>query len=850
MHAIPFYRGVKIILFDLQKEIMKITTAVILLFLCLLVGNACPADSQAPQGAPVFPDIEQNVQPFKKMADMHLNMVRQEKRLEEQIEQARKSPSPEIVQFRKEMNRLQAKRDRAASQLGEYRQPGGFLRLGVASISGIVGGVTLLFSLVVLYIWSYKRDIAFLNPYSDMRSALIATVKPSRGLTGKASLRRFFLIMAIASLILFLLALLTNPLWAAEGRQSVSGVVYWDVQKENFDQNVQDLKALQKLSGYSRLAFILEHPAARTVNLPQITSLWGKNGLVFKQEPAMMFGEKDLHVNSFEYLFLLGRCYYEDNKIDSALRYFAMAGDLKAHAFENQYAAESYLLNLLEIAISSKRISQFEELERQFLENADGRLQLALADFLVFKADRKEGRELFQRILLKNIEPAMGFLARVLQKLGADEAYGFCMAALDEFTHAKRSPEMLVELLIKNWALITSGNPQTHQKDYLELVKTATMQVKDTSIELQALQLLLKQGQRDFVGAELENIHQRSGGRLTVSDYLAVITLYEQLGDAHKAESVLEYAITQVFPYNASAMHALLNYCLEHGDYDRASKTLEVVFKNSPATMSSPTDQSFLDLLKIDLPLPWESLPLRGFYGLLQDRVQNFGNARSELEMALKPNLEQALLRYDQTMDLNINVLYLLLKMYQSQKDVQKFQAVYPLYTDSVSSYWSRNETEWRRNMDLLKKKVADLEKEKQELLPTPEEMKSQRLQIRQEIQRISRQAARERFKSHVNALVTRLIFLLAAIYSIGALVYVLCRAGHYARQAAHWRMAVFVTRFTEGYGFALMMTVVFIPVGVVMVLLSQCLLALLNKNETGSSDLQFHPHPEPTIEG
>ena len=807
-----------------------------MLFLWLMAGGFCLAASGTQSVETNFPDIEQNIQPFKEMADKHRDLKRQEKQLEEQIEQARKAPSPEIVQFRKEIDQLHIDRDNAASALTAAKGRGWIVTM-IGRFSWPVGGIVFLFSLVAFYLYRNKKDLTFRIAYSDMLSSLFHTLKPS-GTTQKSRFGFLLLVMAVTSLILVLLAVLTNSLWASEESQPSQGVVHWEAQKQNFDQNVEDFKVLKNLTGYSRLAFMLEHPITQVIDLGDATSLWEKNGLTFRQAPSLRFTSKSLRANSFEYLFLLGRCYYEEAKPDYAFRYFALASDLKGHAFENRYVAERYLLNLIEIAILSNKGSQFDELERQLLENARSEIQLEFADFLVFKADRKKGLDLFQRTLVRDIKPAMELLAKVLQKLGPEEAYGFCRAALDELIKTKNSPEMLVQLLNNNWSAITSGNSPTLKNNYITLLKDATSQVQDIPIRLKSLQLLLQEDQKDFVRSGLEQIKQLGVGKLTISDYLAVATLYQNLGDNPNANHVLEYAITKVFPRDVQALKALLSYCLEKEDFEWANRSLEIILNNFPEIGSSATNWDLISSLKINLPLPWEPLPLRGFYGLLQDRINNHGEARSKLEAALKPNLEEALQKYSKDIDLNINVLYFLLKKYQDLKDIQKFQAVYPLYQDSTANYWSKNKISWQQKMDELSNRVTGLEKERQAQIPTPEEMRNQKQFLQNEILSLNRNATLAKLKSTINTLATVLISVLFAVCLLGALFYVICRASHHARQATHWKMASFMIRFQEGCGFALMMTVVFLPIGGGMVLFSQFILALLKKNETLPSEV------------
>ena len=140
--------------------------------------------------------------------------------------------------------------------------------------------------------------------------------------------------------------------------------------------------------------------------------------------------------------------------------------------------------------------------------------------------------------------------------------------------------------------------------------------------------------------------------------------------------------------------------------------------------------------------------------------------------------------------------------------------------------------------MDELSNRVTGLEKERQAQIPTPEEMRNQKQFLQNEILSLNRNATLAKLKSTINTLATVLISVLFAVCLLGALFYVICRASHHARQATHWKMASFMIRFQEGCGFALMMTVVFLPIGGGMVLFSQFILALLKKNETLPSEV------------
>ena len=825
---------------------MKTRILVVLLIVFSLSGgqifasNAPVKETTPPK--PVYPDIDAHLQPFKDMAERYQALQTREHQLIQEIEQGQRAPQQAVEEYRRELSKLRAQQAQAASDLASASNEG-FLSSSllylVMSFLGlppwVVGLVLILFSLTGLYLWRKKRDIVFTAPFTAMRAALAQTISTSGAEPvvedGKSRLGAILRILAIATAVLMILAFLTRPAWSAQ-EQAQSGVVFWDVKKQNFDQNVHDFTSLKKLEGYARLAFMLQNPVVAVLDLREATPLW-QEGLAFKRQPAITFTTRTVSVNSFEYLYLLGRCFYEEGKDDSAFAYFAMLRDLRSHAFQNRNQAERYLLNLLKIAIRDNKIAQFEELERLFLENARDDLQLEMADFLVFDVDKKKGLDLFKRILLKNIRPSLLLLARIINQLPPAEAYDFCQAAMDELVRDKRSTELLVELLMNSWDKLTAPDPKNAVgKDYVDLLKTGVSKLVDLQLRMRALALLLEHKQFDFVRTELAQIRQQASSlRLSVNDYLSIIQLYRQLGDNHTANSILDSTYSQVFPRDPHALKKLLIYVLDNNDFERGKQILKIIFTNFREAQGAQTDAVLIQSLGLKLPLPWEGLPLQSFYGLLQDRVHNRSEARVELESSLKSSLEEALKKYDPQMNLNINVLYFLLKIYHKQDDATKFHALLPLYDGAVDNYWKMNKNTWNNQISRLENRVNELEKRRHELLPTAEEMKANLQRVQDEIDKLRREESLTRLKTNLNLAATGLIYILLAVTFLGSQVFIICRAGYHAKQAAHWRMGVFLVRFWEGNGFALMMTIVFFPLGAPMVLISQLLLRLLKDN-------------------
>lgn len=812
---------------------------------------------------PSLPSSASLVDPLKKIQALEQREIELEAKIqlaEKAVEQAQLHPNPALQAGRQEIARLNKQKEVAL--LGLYKAKAEALGLGLpfAFLGSpfitywmvFVDGILMVASLLALYLWKYKRDLVFRVAFREMRASLGTTIRPSGtqalGIKDGHYLGAILLVFGIVAAAFLVLLLWSMPAMSATSAQE-AGVPFWEIRQDNFGKNVDDFKYLIASEGYGKLSFVMEHPLSPRFDPRLYRQGADQQVFSFKRTPPIDFPITQLRVNSFEYLFLLGRLLYEDGgKDDTAFSYLSMLTNVRELRFDNPQLAEVYVLNLLKIAIMKGRGQQFEALKAAFIDFARPELRFDLASFLVFEADKGEGFKLYRHLLPTYPEMAMELATTIVGRLGPQETYVFYAAAQEELAHANspvqagRIAQALLQSMLKVWSSLrvkTSPGQATPEqvaasrvyKDYVALLRRVleSPALQNDTARLQALSVLADEmDQRDFVRAQLGQLASKLNSYAPVDAYLLCVQLKAKLGDKSDSDNLLDRAYSQDYAHSPSDLEEIVTYCINVKDVERAVKALNSLFGNFQQYQQKRASEQLVKLLGLDLPVPQQGISMLCVYALLNQRIMNQGVCLSKMEEANKVGLENSLTSYARKWDLNINELFYLLEVYREQGNFGKFNTILPIFQAAAERY--RREHEPRANEIIagLEKRLAQTEDSLKQLAPSPEELAAMVTKLKREISDIESQAKWVITKAKLQRTLVLLTFILLAAYTLCTVFFCLCRGAYYARRVAQFKMGVFWLRFLEGVGFSTMLTIVPLPIGVSLVTSSQFLLRLI----------------------